>query len=687
MANSIWRRSKSNNETSEVRHSAVPDVADPSSRSTVMTSSRFEHLTRGGNNPALKGSFVYRFLVIIILFMITVTAVLLSFLMRSTTANVTLELGGDPVIALGPLAEILQEPNDQLSIEGRSGTKAVVKMPIAGRDRLVSLVGAGDPRLAKIALRSVNDHRVCAIGWRGPQCDQCATEFGFSGAHCNRYETMFSAPDPFALAPPTRACDPKSTAMKCVKTVGYDGVRVVNVPETVGCVVRMDTGAMSATTRTIGHSQGVIVFDQGVVGKSLPFVALYDGYDQAAGQCTGTFQRYEWCVSETPCQNCPTCASGGTCEPALAGDGTCLQCPSGHFGSNCAPCPAACVSGCDEGFAGTGACLCDERTMGDNCDACRPGHFGPTCEPCRCTSKGVCNDGKTGTGTCICAQNFEGPTCAACAAGFTGPNCDACLPDHFGPNCVPCQCGPLGTCQVAPDGTQARCVCKDNVVGERCDQCAKGWYGPTCTGRCQCSRASFCVDGITGTGICTPTGCPPGFANPPGCRSCAVGFTGPRCQSCVTNFFGPSCLPCQCANGGICSDGRAGSGACACPSQFTGPTCSACAKGWYGPSCIGQCHCGPDEVCDDGLSGKGACTKASLPAKLCSPTCQLHGVCDNGVCIGCQAGRFGSECDRECTQTCMQFGTCSTGPTGDGSCSGCAPGRSGAQCELLSGPI
>jgi hypothetical protein len=55
--------------------------------------------------------------------------------------------------------------------------------------------------------------------------------------------------------------------------------------------------------------------------------------------------------------------------------------------------------------------------------------------------------------------------------------------------------------------------------------------------------------------------------------------------ACPAGTYGPSCAEsCDC-NGGLCDDGRDGSGACTCGARREGTRCEQCTFGWSGASC------------------------------------------------------------------------------------------------------
>uniref|UniRef100_A0A7S3GAP8 EGF-like domain-containing protein n=1 Tax=Palpitomonas bilix TaxID=652834 RepID=A0A7S3GAP8_9EUKA len=51
---------------------------------------------------------------------------------------------------------------------------------------------------------------------------------------------------------------------------------------------------------------------------------------------------------------------------------------------------------------------------------------------------------------------------------------------------------------------------------------------------------------------------------------------------CQRGCFGANCTRCNCSSGGICDDGKNGSGRCACFEDMTGMRCEECSAGYFG---------------------------------------------------------------------------------------------------------
>ncbi|MEZ4233118.1 MAG: calcium-binding EGF-like domain-containing protein [Polyangiaceae bacterium] len=152
------------------------------------------------------------------------------------------------------------------------------------------------------------------------------------------------------------------------------------------------------------------------------------------------------------------------------------------------------VGGASSGVGGTGGSGVDagmdaSEDAGPSCD---PDHFGPTCEACACGPNGDCDDGIDGTGAC------------SCDAGWTGEHCDTCASGHYGSSCSICTCNVHGTCDEGSSGTGA-CACDDGWGGTNCQTCAPSRYGSNCESTCPVCTFGECEAGQTGSGKCCIT--------------------------------------------------------------------------------------------------------------------------------------------------------------------------------------
>uniref|UniRef100_A0A670YTZ1 Stabilin 2 n=1 Tax=Pseudonaja textilis TaxID=8673 RepID=A0A670YTZ1_PSETE len=197
------------------------------------------------------------------------------------------------------------------------------------------------------------------------------------------------------------------------------------------------------------------------------------------------------------------------------------QCCKGFFGNKCQACPggpeAPCNNHgyCDEGYAGTGECVCNAAFNGTSCELCMPGRYGLECKSCDCTAHGQCDEGISGSGHCFCETGWTGRFCETKLAStpVCSPSCSVnavCNSDGT------CQCKPYYTgdgltctaeklCKKSNGGCHKNAKCVQTDVKVNCT-CQKGYQGDGYT----CMAINPCTDGLNGGchehALCTMTG-------------------------------------------------------------------------------------------------------------------------------------------------------------------------------------
>ena len=128
--------------------------------------------------------------------------------------------------------------------------------------------------------------------------------------------------------------------------------------------------------------------------------------------------------------------------------------------------------------------------------------------------------------------------------------------------------------------------CKENENGELKCLCEVGFSGEDCS-------VHHCVDGCSGNGVCTPSGC-----------ECNFGFVGRACEK--------KTCPNDCSFNGFCNDGK-----CECKDSYSGDDCSIsrCPNQCNGHgNCVDGAHCD----CFNGYAGDACETKLCASGLACS---------------------------------------------------------------------
>ena len=554
----------------------------------------------------------------------------------------------------------------------------------------------------------------CAPGWAGPTCDT-ACEGALAGTICNGHGR----------------CSPETGACVCApgwRTLPGAGACATSCPGPQGapCSGRGTCTAAAVCECDPGYGGP----DCGLPCPRDAWGRACSGHgacDAATGACAcdASNATGHWAGAE--CDACApgyfgadcrrVCAAGQTagqqcvCAPGWAGEGCGQQC----LGGAASPCSGhgACrretgLCSCWAGFGGpacaaqcpraggavcgghgrcdaaTGECLCHDAPMGHwagpACAECAGAYSGPACASlCPVDAAGVpcAAHGACASGGCRCrsdavAGHWAGDACDRCAPGYYGADCRAECP---GGSCRPC--GGHGVCNEGRLGNGS-CTCdRGPLVGHwdpaaGCGECQRGWYAPGCVRACPggparpCGGHGLCSDGVHGSGACACNAAPEtGFWGAPDCRECAPGYYGPDCtQECPGSARSP------CGGAGVCSDGVAGTGACACVDGFVGAVCGgACPRDAWGVPCSGHGTCGWSAAAAEAVC---ACDADPLAGHWAGPHC-----------AACHPGYFGPDCARPCpgpaAEPCSGRGTCRDGVSGTGLCA-CDAGYAAADC-------
>ena len=543
---------------------------------------------------------------------------------------------------------------------------------------------------------------------------------------------------PFDMFPSTALCPSSATAAPVRVTIfgsnfGVSNASVqfvkTNVSTTIRCVT-LEHSAAAPTTRltcllpnAVGTGYIVTVRNRATQQLGVAANGAAINFDTTFGVLCPADSKGFFCSNRGRCDlttgncTCPADSTNGYWIGVI-----CQSCQAGYYGSSCAKkCPQCSqFSRCDDGYLGSGVCLCNY------------GYAGPLCnQPCPGGGTTPCNS----HGTCISA-NISCLCDATSATGYwTGTACDACLLPWSGVQCrTLCPIDPAGrVCGGKGVCADGKCKCDAGFCDVLCNStacsgCPVGRFGTDCSGVCPggaarpCSGNGFCNDGPLGNGLCScSTGwgghfcnitCPGGPSAPcsghgtcaqdSGVCSCDEGYALGNCSvtcpggpgnTCFGNglcnttsaececFFGYSGANCTviCPGGstspcnlhGLCSQRYSN---CSCYADtvngyWDGPTCSYCLSdngGWWGPTCSKQCPYAHGIQC----GGEGTCSDALLCT--CKNSADL-GRWSGLACENCADGYWGRTCTDECPGSacnpCSLHGNCSQGIAGTGTCS------------------
>nr|XP_022312314.1 receptor-type tyrosine-protein phosphatase mu-like [Crassostrea virginica] len=261
-----------------------------------------------------------------------------------------------------------------------------------------------------------------------------------------------------------------------------------------------------------------------------------------------------------------------------------------------------------------------------------------------------------------------------CDIGKYGENCEEC------PECPFCDVE-KGTCRCN------NCINKNCNNNGHCIQgCMDQFWGSSCENIC----ASGCLDRlcIQSTGYCskgcngTRWGYTCEYFCPSNCKEPYCNIQSGQCFNCKAPYWGDNCdsqCPFQ-----RCVECEQRTGACSkCLQNWTGDQCDSCVATHYGPDCSSECNvncinntCNVTGFCTQGCGSGFYGYYCENPCDSCLKRCHR----DTGECDACQGGRFGSHCEKMCSQNCQSGCEKNTG-----TCINCIGGKYGDYCNETCG--
>ena len=85
-----------------------------------------------------------------------------------------------------------------------------------------------------------------------------------------------------------------------------------------------------------------------------------------------------------------------------------------------------------------------------------------------------------------------------CKEKYVGAKCFGCIENHYGLNCLPCNCNVRGG-KSSACSQNGKCDCKTGFGGRQCKHCIDGFFGPSCKSECLNLRAHM-ISNNTSTG-------------------------------------------------------------------------------------------------------------------------------------------------------------------------------------------
>ena len=384
-------------------------------------------------------------------------------------------------------------------------------------------------------------------------------------------------------------------------------------------------------------------------------------------------------VSE--CVKCP--GQTTTVAPGARNASDC-QCPPGHTGESCAPCPA----GTFKDMVGASECIvCPAAKYSDAMGA----NASSACLPC--PQGAVSPNGSTSLSDCSCKAGFtaraDGESCVACEAGKFKTNVGT-------GECTQCPRGKYSAVYLIATGL-ARDMCKDcmrntysSADNSKCSPCpfhAVSAIGSSSRSDCQCAKGYTGPDGRSC--VACVAGKYKAVQGASACASCRAGkfsttsaaTAESSCTTCAANSYSAPdnghCI--LCPYYAVSSRASSSQTDCVCDVGFTGPNggpCGACPAGKY-KQVIGSSQC---RQCQEGkFSTSVAATSITTCRFSCSPS--SYSSADNSACLACPPHTVSAASSAELGD-CV----CDLGYTGNdgGPCQACQPGFLSFSLSLIS---